>query len=397
MVVSNLLGVNPNMAKQNLRKEFLEKRNNQSIEEIETKSQKIKEKLFSISEFKNSKLIAFYAAFGSEVQTGEMISSALGDGKRIALPLTDTKNKKLVFAEIKNFSEDLHKGAYGIPEPRQECKKIPVNDIDLIVVPAIVFDLHGHRIGYGKGYYDTFLKNLPEKTAKIGLAFELQILDKLPEEPHDTAVGKVITEERVIECCVKKLKIGVLASTKGTDLQAIIDAIRTGTLNAELCCVISNKKDAYALERARSQGFEAIYILQENKTREQFDKEVAAELEKRNVELICLIGYMRILSDWFVQKFRNRIMNVHPSLLPAFAGGMNLNVHEAVLKAGVKETGCTIHFVTEEVDKGPIILQKKVPVLEGDTPETLKQRVQEAEKVAYVEAIRLFKEGKIKV
>lgn len=194
----------------------------------------------------------------------------------------------------------------------------------------------------------------------------------------------------------KKLKLGVLASTRGTDLQAIIDAIEKGELNAEIKCVISNKADAYALERAKNHGIEAIFIDAKGKKREEFDKLVAAELEKRGVELICLIGYMRIVSDFLVNKYRNKIMNVHPSLLPKFAGGMDLNVHEEVLKAGEKETGCTIHFVTEQVDGGPIIMQKKVSVLANDTADTLKERVQNAEKVAYVEAIQMFIDGKLK-
>lgn len=195
----------------------------------------------------------------------------------------------------------------------------------------------------------------------------------------------------------KKLRIGVLASTKGTDLQAIIDEIKAGKLEAEIACVISNKKDAYALERAKNHSIETIFIDSKEKEREDYDREVAKELAKRKVGLICLIGYMRIVSPWFVNKFRGKIMNVHPSLLPKFAGGMDVNVHEEVLKAGEKETGCTIHFVTEKVDGGPIILQMKVPVHPEDTPETLKARVQSAEKIAYPEAIRLFIQGKIKL
>ncbi len=196
---------------------------------------------------------------------------------------------------------------------------------------------------------------------------------------------------------MKKLKLGVLASTRGTVLQAIIDAINSNFLNAEIKCVISNKSDAYALERAKNAGIEAIFIEPKEKEREDFDKEVAKELDKRGVELVCLIGYMRILSDWFVNKYKNRLMNVHPSLLPKFAGGMDVNVHEQVLKADEKETGCTIHFVTEQVDGGPIIIQKKVTVFKNDTPATLKSRVQETEKLAYVEAIRLFSKDRIKL
>ncbi|RLI93516.1 MAG: phosphoribosylglycinamide formyltransferase, partial [Candidatus Altiarchaeales archaeon] len=146
---------------------------------------------------------------------------------------------------------------------------------------------------------------------------------------------------------MRKLKIGVLASTRGTDLQAIIDEIEQGKLNAEVSVVISNKEDAYALERARKHGIDAVFIDPKGKTREEFDREVMKILDKKGVDVIALIGYMRLLSPEFVNRYRNRIMNVHPSLLPAFAGGMDKNVHKTVLEHGVKVTGCTIHFVDE--------------------------------------------------
>ena len=196
---------------------------------------------------------------------------------------------------------------------------------------------------------------------------------------------------------MKKLKIGVLASTRGTDLQGIIDAINSGKLkDVEIVCVIANK-ECGALEKAKNAGIEAILIPSKGKEREEFDREVAAELDKRGVDLILLIGYMRYLSPWFVHKYENKIMNVHPSLLPAFAGGMDLNVHKAVLDWGVKVTGCTIHFVDEGADTGPIIIQKTVPVEENDTEETLKQKVQALEKEAFIEAIELFRDGRLKV
>lgn len=196
---------------------------------------------------------------------------------------------------------------------------------------------------------------------------------------------------------MKKLIIGVLASTRGTDLQAVIDEIESGKLDAEIACVISNKEDAYALERAREHKIEAIYIDQKNKTREQFDEEVIKELEKRNVELIFLIGYMRYLSKPFVEKYRNRIMNIHPSLLPAFAGGMDKSVHEAILEHGCKVTGCTLHFVDEGADTGPIIQQKAVEITEDETVESLKEKVQKAEQEIILKGIRLFQEGRLKV
>jgi len=194
------------------------------------------------------------------------------------------------------------------------------------------------------------------------------------------------------------LNIGVLASTSGTDLQAILDEISAGSLeDVNLACVISNKEDAGALEKAKKAGVEAIFIPSKDKEREDFDHEMADELDKRDVELVVLIGYMRYLSNWFVRKYENKIMNVHPSLLPAFAGGMDLNVHNAVLEHGVKVTGCTIHFVDEGADTGPIIMQKAIPVEETDTEHTLKEKVQDLEKKAFPEAIRLFRDNRLKV
>lgn len=192
------------------------------------------------------------------------------------------------------------------------------------------------------------------------------------------------------------LRIGVLASTRGTDMQAIIDAIRTGRLDAEIVCVISNKRDAYALERARQHGIEALFLDPKGKAQVEYDMELASELERRKVDLVLLIGYNKFLSPEFVKRFRNRIMNIHPSLLPAFPG-WDLNVHRAVLDYGVKVTGCTLHFVDESRDAGPIIIQKVVDVREEDDEEALKRRVQEAEGEALIEGIKLFQEGRLSV
>jgi phosphoribosylglycinamide formyltransferase 1 len=196
---------------------------------------------------------------------------------------------------------------------------------------------------------------------------------------------------------VKILNIGILGSTKGTDLQAIIDAIDSKQLNAKISVVISNKQDAYILERARNHNINSAYIDAKGKGRENFDQEVSKILDENDVELVLAIGYMKIFSGWFVKKWRNKIINVHPSLLPKFAGGMDIDVHEKVLKSGVKETGCTLHFVTEEVDAGPIIIQKKVILGEDETVETIKSKVQKAEQEIILKALNLFSKGKIKI
>tara|TARA_B100001971_G_scaffold214137_1_gene250032 strand:- start:7736 stop:8335 length:600 start_codon:yes stop_codon:yes gene_type:complete len=190
-------------------------------------------------------------------------------------------------------------------------------------------------------------------------------------------------------------------------LQAIIDAIEAKELNVKISVVVSDKKDAYALERAKKHGIEAVFIdakaedilavKDKEERREAFDRKVAAELEKHDVELILAIGYMRIIGQWLVDKFRNKIINIHPSLLPAFAGGMDKDVHKDVLESGVKETGCTLFFIDETVDAGPVIFKKKVDVEENETVDTLKEKVQKAEQEVLIRAIKLYDGGKLKV
>jgi phosphoribosylglycinamide formyltransferase-1 len=187
----------------------------------------------------------------------------------------------------------------------------------------------------------------------------------------------------------------VLGSTRGTDLQAIIDAVESKSLEADIKIVIANKEDAYILERARNHGIPALHVSAKGKTREQFDSDVSLLLRAEKVDLILLIGYMRILSGEFVREWENRILNVHPSLLPAFAGGMDLNVHQAVIDAKVKQTGCTVHIVDEGVDSGHIVVQKPCDVLETDNADTLKAKVQHLEGIALIEAIQLFTNNQI--
>ena len=186
------------------------------------------------------------------------------------------------------------------------------------------------------------------------------------------------------------INIGVLGSTRGTDLQAILDAIHSKKLSATVSTVISNRKNAYILDRAKNHSVPFYFISHKGKDRKDFDAEMTEVLKKHEVDLVLLIGFMRILSSSFCREWRDRILNVHPSLLPKYAGGMDTNVHEEVLKNKDKETGCTIHFVTDELDSGPILIQKKCAVEEGDTVETLKSKVQILEGEAFLEAIPLM-------
>ena len=186
------------------------------------------------------------------------------------------------------------------------------------------------------------------------------------------------------------LRLGILGSTSGTDMQAIIDAIGKGKLNAKIKLVISNKQEAYILKRAQKNNILNKYISDKNLDRDRFGELITKNFIELNVDIILLIGFMKILSDSFCLKWKDKILNVHPSLLPKYAGGMNNGVHEQVLKNKEDETGCTIHYVTEEVDSGPILIQKKCSVLSNDSVETLKKRVQQLEGEAFIEALNFI-------
>lgn len=189
--------------------------------------------------------------------------------------------------------------------------------------------------------------------------------------------------------------IGILLSGRGSNFEAIAKNVAAGKIpHARIAIVISNKADAGGLETARKLGLAALAIPSKGKDREQHDREVVATLQQHNVDLVCLAGYMRLLSPWFVQQFPQRILNIHPSLLPAFPG---LEAQEQAFAYGVKIAGCTVHFVDEELDHGAIIVQKTVPVLHGDDEHKLALRILEQEHIAYSEAINLVLQGKFKI
>ncbi len=198
---------------------------------------------------------------------------------------------------------------------------------------------------------------------------------------------------------MRRVRIGVLASGGGTNLQAIIDACERGEIDGDVVVVISNVEDAYALERARKHSIQAFAFPHEGMSREEHEKDIIECLDQHKVDLVILAGYLRMLTPLMFSKYGGRMMNTHPALLPSFGGkGMHgLNVHKAVIDLGCKVSGCTIHFVTEDVDGGQIILQKAVPVHEDDTPETLQERVLKEEHKLLPRAIQLFAQGKLKV
>lgn len=189
------------------------------------------------------------------------------------------------------------------------------------------------------------------------------------------------------------LSIGMLVSGRGTNLQSIIDSVESKRLDAAVKIIISSNPEAYALERAKKHNIPFKVITKEQyPSKEAFDKEIVRTLKDSGVELVALAGYMRILSGIVINAFPMRIMNIHPSLLPSFTG---LDVHRKALDYGVKFSGCTVHFVDEGLDTGPIIIQAAVPVLENDTPESLAKRILEEEHRIYPQAIRLYGEGRL--
>lgn len=191
----------------------------------------------------------------------------------------------------------------------------------------------------------------------------------------------------------KPFRVVVLASTRGTDFGAMLAETSAGKMKGiEFVGLVTNKADCLAAERAESAG---VPVFRLDGRSANFHEQLLATVQDLAPDLICCVGWMKILRPEFVQAFQNKIINVHPSLLPKYAGGMNLNVHEEVLKNGEKETGMTIHLVTEAVDEGPIVVQKSVAVEADDTPESLKEKVQDLEKKWYPEVVRWFASGKI--
>ena len=184
------------------------------------------------------------------------------------------------------------------------------------------------------------------------------------------------------------IKIGILGSTNGSDVVPIVEAILSGELDASVEIIITNNKRALILDKAKKYGVDFSIIDHKNKHREEFDQQISKKLAEKEVDLVLLVGFMRILSTPFIEKWNKKILNAHPSLLPKYAGGMNKDVHKSVLRNKDKETGCTIHLVTSQVDRGPIVVQKKCRVFKNDTVESLKKRVQQLEGEAFIESIK---------
>ncbi len=195
---------------------------------------------------------------------------------------------------------------------------------------------------------------------------------------------------------MKKVKLGVLVSGRGSNLQAIIDNIEKGALSAEIAVVISDQAGAYSLERARKHNIAGVHVSAKGYRgkRDEYDALLVKELQDRRVELVCLAGFMRIITPTLIHAFPGRILNIHPALLPSFPG---LHVQKAALEHGVRFSGCTVHFVDEGMDTGPIIIQAVVPVLDNDTEDSLSARILRQEHKIYSRAIQLYAEGRLRV
>ncbi len=193
----------------------------------------------------------------------------------------------------------------------------------------------------------------------------------------------------------KRGRVAVLLSGRGSNFMALHDAMRNGRINADIVLVLSNKEDAAGLRAARERGLESLYLNPKlYPEKEEYDRDIIKELRRRNVDLVCLAGYMKVLTSFFCREYKNRIMNIHPALLPSFPG---LHVQQKAIDWGVRFSGATVHFVAEEVDMGPIILQAAVPVLRDDTEQTLADRILVEEHKIYPESVRLFFEGRLEV
>ncbi|MDI6846226.1 MAG: phosphoribosylglycinamide formyltransferase [Candidatus Saccharicenans sp.] len=202
-------------------------------------------------------------------------------------------------------------------------------------------------------------------------------------------------EEKVFRSPKKRGRVAVLLSGRGSNFRAIHDAMSEGRINAEIVLVFSNKADAPGLQMARERGLDTLHLDPKSfPDKESYDAAIVEELKKLKVDLVCLAGYMKIITPLFCQAYRNQIMNIHPALLPSFPG---LHAQRQAVEYGVRYSGATVHFVWEEVDAGPIILQAVVPVYQDDTEETLAERILEQEHKIYPEAVRLYFEGRLEV
>lgn len=381
--------------KDQIRKEMIAKRQSHHATGGHMHCLNIMDRFLRLPEFESSKCMLLYAAKGGEVHTDGIIQSALSLGKCVALPVTLKEEKKLEIYRIDSL-EELAPGAFGILEPTvREGRGVDGKCVDLVVVPGVSFDRRGHRIGHGMGYYDSLLKKLSCK--KIGLAYDMQLVDKVPDEPHDVAVDMIVTENETIVCKGEnqgtngKFRVVVLASGRGSDFQSIIDAQKSKEIDIDIVGLITDNPEAFAIERAKENNIPSFVI--GHKTREELDEKIKQKLDELQPDLIVLAGYMKIIRGAeLLSAYAGKIINIHPSLLPKYPGA---NGQKDAFEAGEKISGFTIHFVDASLDGGPIIYQEKVDISSCTTWEEAAEKILQREHIGLPKIVGRFAKGSI--
>ena len=380
--------------KGNMRKEMLAMREAHHSKGGHVNCISIMDKVLNLEEFKSAECVLLYSSKGGEVHTEGIIQSALSIGKRVALPVTKKESHALELYAIAGMDE-LSPGAFGILEPKSDpARRVQPEEVDLVLVPGVSFDRRGHRLGYGMGYYDSLLKRV--KGRKIGLAYGMQMVERVPDEPHDVAVDIVVTESEIIHCKnamvgAGNFKVVVLASGRGSDFQSIIDGVKSGSVPAQIAGLITDKPDAYAIQRANENGISAFAIPHKNS--DELDEGVLARLEALAPDLVVLAGYMRIIrSKKLLSRYSGRMINIHPSLLPKYPGA---HAQKDAFEAGEKISGYTIHYVDESLDGGKIIKQEKVDISDCKSYEEAAAKILEREHAGLPEVVARFARGEI--
>ncbi|MFA6327833.1 MAG: phosphoribosylglycinamide formyltransferase [Candidatus Micrarchaeia archaeon] len=380
------------MDKNSMRKEMIAKREARHSEgKGHMLCVEIMDRFVRLPDFEKAKCILLYSAIKGEVHTDFIIQSALSLGKRVAMPATRKESHSLELYEIKDMG-DLSPGAFGIPEPQAlPERRVQPSEVDLAVVPGVCFDRRGFRIGYGMGYYDKLLKEVPGR--KIGLAYSFQVMDSVPAEIHDVAMDAVLTENGELECngAAAGFRVAVLASGRGSDFQSIVDAVKSGSLRADIVGLITDNPEAKAIQRAKLAGVPSFVV--QHATREELDEGVLARLDMLKPDLVVLAGYMKIIrSKSLLSRYAGRIINIHPSLLPKYPGA---TAQKDAFQAGEKVSGFTIHFVDESLDGGRIIYQEKVDISGCKSADEAAERILAREHVGLPMVVGRFAKGEI--
>ncbi len=381
--------------KKELRERMIEKREFHHSKGGHVHCIRIMDCFLHLPEFDSAKCMLVYASKGAEVHTDGIIQSALSLGKKVCLPATIKETHSLELYSIGDMKE-LELGEFGILEPqKKEERKVDPKEIDLAVVPGVSFDRRGHRIGYGRGYYDSLLSKI--KGTKVGLSYGLQIMKRVPTESHDVAVDMIVTEQGVIDCsgdeAKKKITVVVLASGRGSDFQSIIEGIRSGKVAAHIIGFITDNASAKAIGRAKRNGIPSFVI--EHKSREELDKGIKQKLDELEPDLVVLAGYMKIIKDKeLLEAYKGKIINIHPSLLPKYPGA---HAQKDAFDAGEKVSGYTIHFVDSSLDGGPIIHQEKVDISGCKDAEEAAAEILEREHIGLPMIVGKFAKGKFEI